>query len=93
MKEIFEEFLVKTLELNENQVKEFGIIFNSLPVGYANLSLKAINNILPFLRQGIIYSESVILAKIPEIIGKDLFEDNKEEILEALRQEVEKVRE
>ena len=91
--EIFEEFLVKTLELNENQVKEFGIIFNSLPVGYANLSLKAINNILPFLRQGIIYSESVILAKIPEIIGKDLFEDNKEEILEALRQEVEKVRE
>lgn len=91
--EIFEEFLLDTLGLNENQVKEMGMIFNNFPVGYANLSLKAINNILPFLRQGIIYSESVILAKIPEIIGKDLFEHNKEAILEALKIEVDKVRE
>lgn len=91
--EIFEEFLLDTLGLNENQVKEMGIIFNNFPVGYANLSLKAINNILPFLRQGIIYSESVILAKIPEIVGKDLFEHNKEAILEALKIEVDKVRE
>ncbi|MDQ0477999.1 type II CRISPR RNA-guided endonuclease Cas9 [Chryseobacterium sp. MDT2-18] len=91
--EVFEEFLVSTLELDEKEVKELVTIFNQFPIGYANLSLKAINNILPFLKQGIIYSESVILAKIPEIIGKELFEHNKEEILEALRQEVENVRE
>lgn len=59
-----------------------------MPTGYANLSLKAINNILPFLEAGIIYSEAVFLAKIPEIIGKQLFDDNREGILEALHLEI-----
>lgn len=87
--EYFEEFLSKTLELEEHQVKELCTLFNSFPVGYANLSLKAINNILPFLREGIIYSEAVILAKIPEILGKKVFEANKETILNAVKEEIE----
>lgn len=86
--EIFEEILVKTLELDKNQVKELKILFNSFPVGYANLSLKAINNILPFLREGIIYSEAVILAKIPEIIGKEVFDADKKIIFEAIKDEI-----
>lgn len=87
--EYFEEFLIKTLELNENQVKELKTLFNSFPVGYANLSLKAINNILPFLREGMIYSEAVILAKIPEILGKEVFEADKEIIFKAIKDEME----
>ena len=59
-----------------------------MPTGYGNLSLKAINNILPFLREGIIYSESVFLAKIPEIVGRKLFDDNREGIIEALNTEI-----
>ena len=86
--EYFEEFLVKTLELDERQVKEMKILFNSFPVGYANLSLKAINNILPFLREGMIYSEAVILAKIPEILGKELFEADKDTIFKAIKDEI-----
>lgn len=90
--EYFVEFLVKELKLNDEQIKELTTLFNSFPVGYANLSIKAINNILPFLREGIIYSESVIMAKIPEVIGKELFAKNKNNLLQAIQDEVEKIR-
>lgn len=83
--EYYQEFLVKQLQLEEHQVDQLIKLWNALPTGYANLSLKAINNILPFLKEGIIYSEAVFLAKIPEIIGKQLFEDHKEGILDALQ--------
>ena len=87
--ENFIEFLDKTLQLNEDQIKELIILFNAFPVGYANLSLKAIDNINPFLRLGMIYSEAVILAKIPELIGKEVFEDNKTELIKAVENEIE----
>ena len=90
--EYFIEFLSSVILLEEEQIKELSTLFNAFPVGYANLSLKAINNIIPFLREGIIYSESVILAKIPEIIGEKLFEDNKAGVLQAIQEKVEKVR-
>lgn len=86
--EYFDEFLIKTLELDENQIKELKTLFNNFPVGYANLSLKAINNILPFLREGMIYSEAVILAKIPEILGKEVFETDKKSIFKAIKDEI-----
>lgn len=86
--EYFDEFLIKTLELSEDQAKELNILFKSLPVGYANLSLKAINNILPYLREGMIYTESVIMAKIPEIIGEEIFNANKIKILKAVKDEI-----
>lgn len=91
--EYFSEFIDKVLELNEDQVKELSMLFNSFPVGYANLSLKAIDNILPFLREGIIYSEAVILAKIPELIGHDLFTRDRENILEGIRNVIKNNRE
>ncbi len=90
--EYFIEFLVQILELEETQVKELATLFNSVPVGYANLSLKAINNILPFLRNGHIYTEAVILAKIPEILGSSIYGKNKDVILTAIKGEIEKNR-
>ncbi|MGN6533764.1 MAG: type II CRISPR RNA-guided endonuclease Cas9 [Ginsengibacter sp.] len=90
--ENFTEFLSKTLNLEDAQIKELLVLFNGFPVGYANLSLKAINNILPFLKQGLKYSEAAIMAKIPEMIGKELFEANEEGILEAIKKEVEVIR-
>lgn len=90
--EYFTEFLNTVLELEEEQIKELQILFNSFPVGYANLSLKAINNILPFLREGLIYSDAVILAKLPEILGKETFETNKTDIVNALNNEIEENR-
>lgn len=90
--EYFTEFLENVLELNDEQIKELSILFNNFPVGYANLGLKAINNILPFLKEGLIYSEAVILAKIPEIIGKEIFVANKSSILNAIESEIEENR-
>lgn len=87
--EYYEELLLKQLGLEEGQIDQLKKLWNAMPTGYTNLSLKAINNILPFLKNGIIYSEAVFLAKIPEIIGEDLFEDHKEGILEALHLEIE----
>lgn len=84
----FDEFILETLGLSENQADILKKLWNNFPVGYANLSLKAINNILPFLREGMIYSEAVFLAKIPEIIGRELFENNKEGIFEAIKKEI-----
>lgn len=90
--EYFEEFLIDVLELDENQIKELKTLFNNFPVGYANLSLKAINNILPFLREGMIYSEAVILAKIPEILGKDVFDADKQLIFSEIKDKIEENR-
>lgn len=90
--EYFEEYLRKELDLNENSVSELKKLWNAFPVGYANLSLKAIKNILPFLKQGIIYSEAVFLAKIPEIIGSELYKDNDVEIIDAVEKEIENSR-
>jgi CRISPR-associated endonuclease Csn1 len=86
--ENFTELITKSLGLEENQIKELITLFNAFPVGYANLSLKAINNILPFLREGLIYSEAVIIAKVPEIVGKKLFIENKFILLSAIKSEI-----
>lgn len=86
--ENFIEFCSKRLALDDNQINDLVALFNSFPVGYANLSLKAINNILPFLREGLIYTEAVILAKIPEIIGKQIFNENRDLILSGIENEI-----
>lgn len=86
--EYYKEFLIKQLNLEDDQVDQLLKLWNNLPVGYANLSLKAIRNILPFLSEGIIYSEAVFLAKIPEIIGENLFAENKEFILDELHGQI-----
>lgn len=91
--EYFTEFLKNVLAIQEDQTKELLTLFNSFPVGYANLSLKAINNILPFLKEGIIYSEAVILAKVPEIIGKELFNKDIVNILGGTRRVIKSNRE
>ena len=61
----------KNLQLNEEQCKKFAGI--KLSHGFAALSLKAIHKILPFLRQGYIYSHAVELANIPTIVGEEIW--------------------
>lgn len=53
---------------------------------YANLSLKAIKLILPWLREGLIYSHAVFLAKLPEIVKPKLWKrpEHQAEIIEQL---------
>lgn len=62
---------------------------NYLLQGYANLSVKAMRKILPFLKEGYLYNEAVVLAKIPELLG-EIWEEKEEKIKLALQKSTQK---
>jgi len=62
---------------------------NKMQDGYGNLSLKAIKNILHFLRSDFSLVESILLAKIPDIIKDDKLSEQVIEIVVAKIKEVE----
>ena len=68
------EFATDKLQLDDNRATEFSKIH--LNRDYASLSLKAVRNILPFLRMGMLYSHAVFMGNIPQIVGKDIWNDN-----------------
>lgn len=72
------EFALNKLHLDSEKTEAFCKIH--FQQGYANLSLKAIRKILPFLRKGYVYSHAVFLANIPTMIGEDVYKNHAEEI-------------
>jgi CRISPR-associated endonuclease Csn1 len=76
--EYVSEFAEIKLGLSAEQVKQFVTMWNATPVGYAMLSLNAINKINIFLQKGLIYTEAVLLANVPDIIGKELWAKNEQ---------------
>ncbi|MBK6938305.1 MAG: hypothetical protein IPH18_16680 [Chitinophagaceae bacterium] len=74
--EFVAEFAEQKLKLNPGDVKQFVTAWNVLPVGYGMLSLNAINKINKFLQKGLIYTEAVMLANLPEVIGQELWDKN-----------------
>ena len=75
------EFAKVQMHLDDKQTGELTRMWSTIQEGYTSLSLKAIRNILPLLRQGLIYSEAVALAKIPDIIGHDRWESVKDTLI------------
>lgn len=71
----------KINEKEKSDVEKFVIAWNACPVGYGMLSINAINKINVFLQKGLIYTEAVLLANIPVIIGKKLWEENEHLLL------------
>lgn len=82
--EFIVEFAENKLNLNPEQVKQFVIAWNACPIGYGMLSLNAINKINVFLLKGLIYTEAVLLANIPSILGKDLWLKNEGLLLDSI---------
>jgi len=78
------EFAEQKLKLSDEKVKQFIIAWNALPVGYGMLSINSINKINIFLQQGLIYTEAVLLANIPEILGAELWKENKDTFLKEI---------
>ncbi|NVN96259.1 MAG: hypothetical protein HXX18_13370 [Bacteroidetes bacterium] len=74
--EIVKEFAIEKLNLDLELTDKFVATWKRLQDGYAMLSLNAIEKINVFLRQGFIYSEAVMLANMPSILGKDLWMEN-----------------
>lgn len=68
------EFATDKLQLDDKRATEFSKIHMNRD--YASLSLKAVRNILPFLRMGMLYSHAVFMGNIPQIVGKDIWNDN-----------------
>lgn len=90
-KNFLEIFSEKKLFIENKKTKQGKAIFpfaklkNNIITGYSDLSLKAMRKIIPFLREGYLYNEAVVLAKIPELLGEKWNKD-KETILQALKQ-------
>ncbi|MCB0462779.1 MAG: type II CRISPR RNA-guided endonuclease Cas9 [Flavobacteriaceae bacterium] len=76
------DFIRKRYHVIEDQVKKYETI--NLKQGYASLSRKAIKNILPFLKNGIIYSHAVFFSNVEAIVGKKNWEANKEFIQDTI---------
>ncbi len=70
----------------DKQKDEMVRLWNTIRDGYASLSLKAIRNILPMLRMGLIYSDAVAFAKIPHIIGQERWNKESGEIIKLLNE-------
>ena len=68
-KEKVKEWGMKNLQLDDKAAEKFSKI--RLTHNFASLSLCAIRKILPWLERGMIYSHAALLAKIPDIVGKN----------------------
>lgn len=66
-------FAEEKLGWDSNMTKQLRLIWGDIREGYAMLSLKAIKNINYFLRKGLGYSNAVMLAKLPDILGRELW--------------------
>ena len=70
------------LQLDDDEAEKFSKI--RLTHSFASLSLAAVNKIQPWLERGLIYSHAVLMAKVPDIVGRDVWENRSEEITKEL---------
>jgi CRISPR-associated endonuclease Csn1 len=59
-----------------------------LKKGYGSLSKAAIKKILPFLREGYLYSHAVFLANISSVIGRTPLTEERKQIEEAIKKAI-----
>ena len=85
--------LAANINLNEKSTKALINLWASMPDGYSMVSYKAIKNINRFLSKGFIYTEAVLLAKIPEIVSSEEWNNHESEIIKGIRDIIEKNRE
>ncbi len=75
---------VKDIEKEGKKVNPFTELHDTINSSYAKLSVKAISKIIPFLKNGHIYDEAVLLSKMPVIFGVE-WENKKNIVLKCFR--------
>ena len=70
------------LQMNDEEADKFSKI--RLTRSFGSLSLAAVNKILPWLEQGLIYSHAVLMAKVPDIVGEEVWKTRGESITQEL---------
>ena len=79
--DFLKKFTSEKLGVDTKQIESFK---DSLPNGYSNISIKALRKIIPFLNEGFLYNEAVLLARIPDFTGLD-WEVNKTLVYQNLK--------
>lgn len=67
---LLSQWLRSSLQLSEEKAEALAKC--RIPQGYASLSLKAINKILPWLKKGLVYSDAVFYANLPEVLPSSI---------------------
>ena len=80
--EWLKEFAKDKLHFDSQKTKELITLWNNIPEGYSNLSLKAIRRINRMLRKGMVYSDAVMFAKLPDILGEKTFSAIEDSIMD-----------
>lgn len=70
------------LQMDDKTAEAFSKI--KLTHSFASLSLCAVRKILPWLERGLIYSNAVFMANIPDIVGEENWKNYKEHITDEL---------
>lgn len=73
---------MEKLQMNDEEAERFSKI--KLNHSFGSLSLAAVNKILPWLEQGLIYPHAVLMAKVPDIVGEDVWKTRGESITQEL---------
>ena len=81
-KENVKQWAKDNLQLDDDQAEKFAKI--RLTRNFASLSLNAIRKILPWLERGLIYSHAVTMAKVPDIVGKEIWQEHAQTITKEL---------
>lgn len=68
------EFAKEKLGLNDKSAKSFSK--TKLKKDFASLSLSAIHKILPYLKEGLLYSHAVFMANIQNIVDEEIWKDS-----------------
>ncbi|POS00948.1 CRISPR-associated endonuclease Csn1 [Flavobacterium croceum DSM 17960] len=67
------EYAKEKLGFDDKNAKAFGKI--KLKKDFGNLSLSAINKILPYIKEGLLYSHAVFMANIENIVDENIWKD------------------
>ena len=73
---------IEKLQMDEDEAEKFSKI--KLTHNFVSLSFAAVNKILPWLEQGLIYPHAVLMAKVPDIVGREVWKSRGESITQEL---------
>lgn len=85
--EKLEKFAADNLKLSKTDAQKFGCIH--LKKDYASLSLKAINKILPYLKDGLLYSHAIFMANMQNIVKNEIWANTRDR--KQIQEEVGKI--
>ncbi len=81
------EYAKDKLKLDDKNAKAFSKI--KLKKDFASLSLSAITKILPYVKEGLLYSHAVFMANIENVVDTEIWKDEKEKSI--IRNEIFKI--